>query len=83
VEQQCYRGEHDGATERGCHGQGLAKQALMSPRTFARQFAALTGTTPHQWLARATVSTFSQAAPEPRPARRRRDLIPLSLTPGG
>lgn len=31
----------------------LAAQALMSPRTFARQFAALTGTTPHQWLTRA------------------------------
>jgi transcriptional regulator GlxA family with amidase domain len=31
----------------------LAAHALMSPRTFARQFAALTGTTPHQWLIRA------------------------------
>jgi transcriptional regulator GlxA family with amidase domain len=30
----------------------LAAHALMSPRTFARQFAALTGTTPHQWLTR-------------------------------
>jgi len=28
----------------------LAAHALMSPRTFARQFAARTGTTPHQWL---------------------------------
>jgi len=28
----------------------LAARALMSPRTFARQFAARTGTTPHQWL---------------------------------
>lgn len=31
----------------------LAAHALMSPRTFARQFAARTGTTPHQWLIRA------------------------------
>jgi len=31
----------------------LAAHALMSPRTFARQFAARTGTTPHQWLTRA------------------------------
>jgi transcriptional regulator GlxA family with amidase domain len=31
----------------------LAARALMSPRTFARQFAARTGTTPHQWLTRA------------------------------
>ena len=31
----------------------LAAHSLMSPRTFARQFAALTGTTPHQWLTRA------------------------------
>jgi transcriptional regulator GlxA family with amidase domain len=30
----------------------LAARALMSPRTFARQFAARTGTTPHQWLTR-------------------------------
>jgi transcriptional regulator GlxA family with amidase domain len=28
----------------------LAARALMSPRTFARQFVAATGTTPHQWL---------------------------------
>jgi transcriptional regulator GlxA family with amidase domain len=28
----------------------LAARALMSPRNFARQFAAGTGTTPHQWL---------------------------------
>lgn len=28
----------------------LAAHALMSPRNFARQFAARTGTTPHQWL---------------------------------
>lgn len=28
----------------------LARQALMSPRTFARQFRKTTGTTPHQWL---------------------------------
>jgi transcriptional regulator GlxA family with amidase domain len=31
----------------------LAAHVLMSPRTFARQFAARTGTTPHQWLTRA------------------------------
>lgn len=30
----------------------LAAHVLMSPRTFARQFAARTGTTPHQWLTR-------------------------------
>ncbi|TMS00062.1 helix-turn-helix domain-containing protein [Nonomuraea basaltis] len=28
----------------------LAKQALMSSRTFARRFRAVTGTTPHAWL---------------------------------
>jgi transcriptional regulator GlxA family with amidase domain len=28
----------------------LAHRAHMSPRTFARQFKAVTGTTPHQWL---------------------------------
>lgn len=28
----------------------LAGRAVMSPRNFARQFAARTGTTPHQWL---------------------------------
>jgi transcriptional regulator GlxA family with amidase domain len=31
----------------------LAAHALLSPRTFARQFTARTGTTPHQWLTRA------------------------------
>src|SRR5581483_5990281 len=30
----------------------LARQALMSPRTFARRFRAVTGTTPAQWLVR-------------------------------
>jgi transcriptional regulator GlxA family with amidase domain len=29
---------------------GLARRALMSPRTFARRFKATTGTTPHAWL---------------------------------
>jgi transcriptional regulator GlxA family with amidase domain len=29
----------------------LARQALMSPRTFARRFRAATGTTPYAWLA--------------------------------
>jgi transcriptional regulator GlxA family with amidase domain len=28
----------------------LASRALMSPRTFARRFKAVTGTTPHRWL---------------------------------
>jgi transcriptional regulator GlxA family with amidase domain len=28
----------------------LAARALMSPRTFARRFKAVTGTTPHRWL---------------------------------
>jgi transcriptional regulator GlxA family with amidase domain len=28
----------------------LAARALMSPRTFARRFKAITGTTPHRWL---------------------------------
>jgi transcriptional regulator GlxA family with amidase domain len=28
----------------------LAERAVMSPRTFARRFRAVTGTTPHQWL---------------------------------
>ncbi len=28
----------------------LARKAVMSPRTFARQFRQQTGTTPHQWL---------------------------------
>lgn len=28
----------------------LARQACTSPRTFARRFRAVTGTTPHQWL---------------------------------
>ncbi len=28
----------------------LAARSAMSPRTFARQFRSVTGTTPHQWL---------------------------------
>ncbi len=28
----------------------LAQRAHVSPRTFARQFGAVTGTTPYQWL---------------------------------
>jgi transcriptional regulator GlxA family with amidase domain len=28
----------------------LAAQSLMSPRTFARRFKEVTGTTPHRWL---------------------------------
>ena len=30
--------------------EALARRANMSPRHFARQFRAITGTTPHQWL---------------------------------
>ncbi len=33
----------------------LAARAHMSPRTFARQFRAVTGTTPHQWVVRQRV----------------------------
>ena len=33
----------------------LARRAAMSPRTFARRFRAVTGTTPHQWLLRQRV----------------------------
>ena len=33
----------------------LAARSAMSPRTFARQFVAVTGTTPHQWLQRQRV----------------------------
>jgi transcriptional regulator GlxA family with amidase domain len=33
----------------------LATRSAMSPRTFARQFLAATGTTPHQWLQRQRV----------------------------
>jgi transcriptional regulator GlxA family with amidase domain len=34
---------------------GLAARSAMSPRTFARRFAASTGTTPYQWVARERV----------------------------
>jgi AraC family transcriptional regulator, transcriptional activator FtrA len=33
----------------------LAREAIMSPRTFARRFRAVTGTTPMQWLLRQRV----------------------------
>lgn len=33
----------------------LARRAHLSPRTFARRFRAVTGTTPHQWLLRQRV----------------------------
>ena len=33
----------------------LARRALLSPRTFARRFRAVTGTTPMQWLQRQRV----------------------------
>ena len=35
--------------------QMLARRAAMSPRTFARRFADVTGTTPHRWLCRQRV----------------------------
>ena len=35
--------------------ESLAKQASMSPRTFARRFRAETGTTPHVWITRQRV----------------------------
>jgi transcriptional regulator GlxA family with amidase domain len=38
----------------------LAAQALMSPRTFARWFAARTGTTPHQWLTSQRLTTAQE-----------------------
>ena len=30
--------------------EAMARRACTSPRTFARRFRAVTGTTPHQWL---------------------------------
>jgi transcriptional regulator GlxA family with amidase domain len=33
----------------------LARRAAMSPRTFARRFRAVTGTTPHRWVSRQRV----------------------------
>ncbi len=39
---------------------GLAARAHMSSRTFARKFAAATGTTPHQWLTRQRVLLSQQ-----------------------
>jgi transcriptional regulator GlxA family with amidase domain len=38
----------------------LARQARTSPRTFARKFRAVTGTTPHQWLLRQRVLMAQQ-----------------------
>jgi len=38
----------------------MAKQQHMSSRTFARRFAAETGTTPHQWLTRQRVLAAQQ-----------------------
>lgn len=35
--------------------QTLARRAAMSPRTFARRFSEVTGTTPHRWLCRQRV----------------------------
>ncbi|MEX0665661.1 MAG: helix-turn-helix domain-containing protein [Acidimicrobiia bacterium] len=38
----------------------LAARSLMSPRTFARHFQMVMGTTPHQWLLRQRVMTTQQ-----------------------
>jgi transcriptional regulator GlxA family with amidase domain len=38
----------------------LARRARTSPRTFARRFRAVTGTTPHQWLLRQRVLMAQQ-----------------------
>jgi transcriptional regulator GlxA family with amidase domain len=38
----------------------LARQVHMSPRTFARWFAARTGTTPHQWLTSQRLTTAQE-----------------------
>ncbi len=38
----------------------LAARAAMSPRTFARRFRDVTGTTPHRWLSRQRVSLAQQ-----------------------
>jgi transcriptional regulator GlxA family with amidase domain len=38
----------------------LAARAAMSPRTFARRFKALTGTTPHRWLTEARLQLAEQ-----------------------
>jgi transcriptional regulator GlxA family with amidase domain len=38
----------------------LAARAAMSPRTFARRFKALTGTTPHRWLTEARLRRAEQ-----------------------
>ncbi len=42
----------------------LASRAHLSPRTFARRFAATTGTTPHQWLTRQRVLLSQQLLEE-------------------
>ncbi len=42
----------------------LADMAHLSPRTFARRFAAATGTTPHQWLTRQRVLLCQQLLEE-------------------
>ncbi|HWI03765.1 MAG TPA: helix-turn-helix domain-containing protein, partial [Acidimicrobiales bacterium] len=40
--------------------QQLARRARTSPRTFARRFRAVTGTTPHQWLLRQRILLAQQ-----------------------
>ncbi|MGM1063088.1 GlxA family transcriptional regulator [Saccharothrix sp. Mg75] len=45
---------------------GLAEQANMSERTFARRFAAETGTTPHRWLTTQRVLRARQLLEETR-----------------
>lgn len=46
----------------------LARQALMSPRTFARRFREMTGTAPLQWLCAERVR---RAQPESKPSKSR------------
>jgi transcriptional regulator GlxA family with amidase domain len=58
----------------------MAARALMSPRTFARQFAARTGTTPHQWLIKARVLR-AQELLEQSPASIEQISAACGLTP--
>ena len=43
----------------------LAARSAMSPRTFARQFLASTGTTPYRWLVRQRVHQAQRLLPRP------------------
>src|SRR5699024_6249059 len=40
--------------------EALSRQAVMSPRTFARRFREETGTTPHQWLTQQRLALAEQ-----------------------